>query len=145
MKPPHVVMLVVTVAIVSLLVGTYICPSCPPCVVKIVKTPPKPKMVVDGGCAGGCLVELLGPGYVRSIDLYRNSVVYETEYGFVKALDPVCDSTIPMWRGMRLNRLGFHWKVYGNTSFNGTFYYGCYKLDDVEHSLEGDLKAEEKG
>ncbi len=137
MRPIHIV-IVVMIAMMFLLLGVYIRPDCPPCkapAAAAVKAPPKPKTVNDG-CSGGCPVESLGPGYVRTVDWYRSVVVYENEYGFVKAFDPVC-GTIPLWQGMRLNRLEFHWR--GDTYVSGRG-WGCYKFDDIEHSPGGDLK-----
>jgi len=78
--------------------------------------------------------ESLGSGWVRAVDSYRGQVVYETDYGFMKAFNSICGYPIPMWNGMRLNQLNYHWQEYNMDSL------GCYEFDYIGHAASGDLK-----
>lgn len=54
--------------------------------------------------------ETVGPGYVRSVDWYHRTFIFEDDSGFTKVFDPVCESTLPVWQGERAS-IGFHWRV----------------------------------
>lgn len=82
--------------------------------------------------------EALYDGYIRSINWRQQSFLYESTYGYVRALGPICGppNILPVWEGMRVSTLKFHWEEWQSADTGE-----CFALDMVEHSPLGDLKA----
>jgi len=81
--------------------------------------------------------EVLYDGYIRIADWNKKSVTYESAYGYIKTIGPICGSSMPVWAGMHLYELNFHW----NTNDNGYNRESeCYAIDYVLHAPTGDYK-----
>jgi len=91
--------------------------------------PPKPPAEpVEGR------TEVLTSGFVRVINTDQKLLVIETDYGFIKALEPYCwtSSTVPVWVGMRVTQVNYRWIADSQ----------CYSIDYIGHAPQGDLKVE---
>jgi hypothetical protein len=100
--------------------------------------PPKPEEPPAEG-----RTEVLTSGFVRVINTDQKLLVIETDYGFIKALEPYCwqSTTLPVWVGMRVQQVNYRW-IGWNDSGNGS---GCYSVDYIGHAAEGDLKTNAAG
>lgn len=82
--------------------------------------------------------EVLLDGYIRIADWNRKSITYESGYGYIKTIGPICGEGMPVWAGMHIYELNFHWYVdpnpYPQTSRE------CYVLDYVLHAPTGDYR-----
>jgi hypothetical protein len=93
--------------------------------------PPKPEEPPKEG-----RTEVLTSGYVRVINTDQKLLVVETDYGFIKALEPYCwtGTTLPVWVGMRVTQVNYRWIGWDQGSGQ------CYAVDYIGHASEGDLK-----
>jgi len=72
--------------------------------------------------------EVVYDGHIRSIDWVGRSFIYESAYGFVKVIGPVCGhKMLPVWQGMHVYEINFHW-------YQPTDRDGCFDLDYVGHA-----------
>jgi len=94
--------------------------------------PPKPEEPPAEG-----RTETLTSGFVRVINTDQKLLVVETDYGFIKALEPYCwqSTTLPVWVGMRVQQVNYRWIADGQ----------CYAVDYIGHASEGDLKTNAAG
>jgi hypothetical protein len=79
----------------------------------------------------GCTVEpkikyeFTGSGYVRSIDWYQRTFVFESDDGQLKTFNPCqAKQNMPVWEGMRAH-IKFHW--------DSDPFRQCYWMDEVRH------------
>lgn len=131
---PRIVLGYIAVGLTALCLGVYVGSIGDQSVSKTAYSkpaPPAPVVHKEGD------PELLLSGYIRSINWEDRAFVYETDWGFIKAIGPICgNDPLPLWVGMRLYEVNFHWKVYDQV--NDT--RGCFTLDYIGHAPTGDLK-----
>jgi len=81
--------------------------------------------------------EVVYDGFIRIADWQKKSVTYESRYGYIKTIGPICGDNMPVWAGMHIYELNFHW----NTVDNGYGHEGsCFVIDYVLHAPTGDYK-----
>lgn len=94
-------------------------------------TPPVQQWVIGQG-------EVLYDGYIRQINWQDRSVTYESAYGYIKVIGPICGTGLPVWAGMHIYELNFHWYV--SPDVNPSYSQACYVVDYVMHAPTGDYK-----
>lgn len=82
--------------------------------------------------------EVLLDGYIRIADWNRKSITYESAYGYIKTIGPICGTDMPVWAGMHIYELNFRWYV--SPEVNPTTSKECFVIDYVLHAPRGDYK-----
>jgi hypothetical protein len=82
--------------------------------------------------------EVLLDGYIRIADWNKRYITYESAYGYIKSIGPVCGDTLPVWAGMHVYEINYHW--YTSPDVNPQYSRECYVIDYVLHAPTGDYK-----
>jgi hypothetical protein len=82
--------------------------------------------------------EVLYDGYIRAADWNRMTITYESSYGYIKTVGPICGNGLPVWAGMHVYELNFHWYV--SPDMNPSTSNACFVVDYVLHAPTGDYK-----
>ena len=128
-KPEAVVMLAVILIVLTVHVACADNP-CPAPKTRIAT--PVPQQWVVGQ------PEVLLDGYIRQINWEETTLTYESAYGYIKVIGPICGNGLPVWAGMHVYELNFHWYVDPNpNTVNST---ACYVIDYVLHAPTGDYR-----
>jgi hypothetical protein len=108
------------------------------CVCKDQKTrivTPPPAKVQEWQSGQG---EVVYDGYIRIADWNKRYITYESANGYIKSIGPVCGDTLPVWAGMHIYELNFHW--YTSPDANPQYSRECFVIDYVLHAPTGDYK-----